>query len=311
MSCLHAVSSLLETDRSQRIGSSTWQSFVDNPFFREVDFVALERKQVEPIFVPSSEKTNFDATYDLEELLLEEAPLEARTRKQKPRAGLKADASATERRADELHKMIETLFIPFDYTSVPEERHVYVRHLVLQILTVTRNPVIAGETALEATAANAGINTEHSRAGSPTSEGGTPLVLSSQQTGGQHGDYFTGQAQRPSNFSTPRGGGFHAMSDDSLRIGPGVQANVNGTKGPQMTRTPTVSGTGVQVVFNKPIDGKTAAASSSIQASLTEDSKKPHGMLGFLNRKKGRAASPKPKERGVLGKEGARVIVSS
>ena len=37
---------------------------------------------------------------------------------------------------------------------------------------------------------------------------------------------------------------------------------------------------------------------------------KANGMLGFLSRKGGRARSPKPKEPGVLGKEGARVVVS-
>ena len=37
---------------------------------------------------------------------------------------------------------------------------------------------------------------------------------------------------------------------------------------------------------------------------------KPNGMLGFLSRKKGREKSPKPQEQGVLGKEGARVVVS-
>ena len=36
---------------------------------------------------------------------------------------------------------------------------------------------------------------------------------------------------------------------------------------------------------------------------------KPNGMLGFLSRKKGREKSPKPQEAGVLGKEGARVVV--
>jgi len=122
MVCMHAISSLLEKDKSMRIGASSWESFVDNPFFRELDFIALERKEVEPIFRPSSEKTNFDATYDLEELLLEEAPLEARTRKQKPRAELRADASDAEIRADELHRMIETMFEPFNYTTLPEHR---------------------------------------------------------------------------------------------------------------------------------------------------------------------------------------------
>lgn len=37
---------------------------------------------------------------------------------------------------------------------------------------------------------------------------------------------------------------------------------------------------------------------------------KSNGMLGFLSRKKGRVHSPKPQERGVLGKEGARVVIS-
>lgn len=38
---------------------------------------------------------------------------------------------------------------------------------------------------------------------------------------------------------------------------------------------------------------------------------KPTGMLSFLGRKKGRGHSPKPQERGILGKEGARVVIAS
>ena len=38
---------------------------------------------------------------------------------------------------------------------------------------------------------------------------------------------------------------------------------------------------------------------------------KSNGMLGFLSRKSGRARSPKPREPGVLGKEGARVVINS
>lgn len=87
-------------------------------FFADIDFDALERKEIPPVFRPSSDKTNFDATYDLEELLLEEAPLEARARRQKPRAELREDATAKEIREDELHRLIETMFEPFDYTTV-------------------------------------------------------------------------------------------------------------------------------------------------------------------------------------------------
>lgn len=45
------------------------------------------------------------------------------------------------------------------------------------------------------------------------------------------------------------------------------------------------------------------------QSMVHEDGKKSSSMLGFLRNKKGRDRSPKARERGVLGKEGARVIV--
>lgn len=41
-----------------------------------------------------------------------------------------------------------------------------------------------------------------------------------------------------------------------------------------------------------------------------KDAKGGGSMLGFLSRKKGRDRSPKPKEAGVLGKIGARHIIS-
>ena len=46
-------------------------------------------------------------------------------------------------------------------------------------------------------------------------------------------------------------------------------------------------------------------------ARLIAPGAKPGGMLGFLSRKKGRGQSPKPQQRGVLGKEGARVVISN
>ncbi|KAL9133508.1 MAG: hypothetical protein Q9175_005316, partial [Cornicularia normoerica] len=118
--CIHVMQSLLEKDTRKRIGATGFDTYTNHSFFRRIDFEALEKKQIRPVFVPSSEKTNFDATYDLEELLLEEAPLEARARRQKPRVQLKDDATDKEIRTDELHRMIETLFEPFDYTTVTD-----------------------------------------------------------------------------------------------------------------------------------------------------------------------------------------------
>ena len=113
----------MEKDRSRRIGAVSFESFTSHIFFADIDFDALERKEIPPVFRPSSDKTNFDATYDLEELLLEEAPLEARARRQKPRAELREDATAKEIREDELHRLIETMFEPFDYTLVTFQRN--------------------------------------------------------------------------------------------------------------------------------------------------------------------------------------------
>ncbi len=120
--CLYSIKAALEINPDRRLGA-TWDSFIRNEFFQPIDFEALERKEIEPVFVPSSDKTNFDATYDLEELLLEEAPLEARARRQKPRERLKDDATDKEIREDELYRMIETDFRPFDYTHAAYKKY--------------------------------------------------------------------------------------------------------------------------------------------------------------------------------------------
>ena len=82
------------------------------------------------------------------------------------------------------------------------------------------------------------------------------------------------------------------------------------------TRTASKGG-GVQVVLdeqgswadigNKDPDSERNSRSGG-SSSLVHGGK-PNGMLGFLSRKKGRQRSPKPMEAGVLGKEGARVVV--
>jgi serine/threonine kinase 32 len=71
-------------------------------------------------------------------------------------------------------------------------------------------------------------------------------------------------------------------------------------------------GGGVQVVLNETGSwSEMANQSSAMLADKNAAADKPSGMLGFWSRKKGRDRSPKAKERGVLGKEGARVIISN
>lgn len=310
MPCLHAISSLLEKNRKKRIGAIGFDSFMDNPFFRPLDFAALERKEYEPIFRPSSDKTNFDATYDLEELLLEEAPLEARARRQKPREALKDDATEQEIRAEELHKMIETLFEPFNYTTVADQRPAAVA--VSDDSTVSRasnnsantptsshSPHEWGQSKssqddqLRPTRSTTNPrSTTHSPNGSPplpaTSIVQPPTSGSPSSQRGERSDYFPadGSDTATPSFSRPMN---------------------NRQRGPQRS---TSMGGGVQVVLNETGSWSDMANQSS---SLVQNpnAEKPTGMLGFLSRKKGRDRSPKAKERGVLGKEGARVIISN
>lgn len=47
-----------------------------------------------------------------------------------------------------------------------------------------------------------------------------------------------------------------------------------------------------------------------ITTNQTAPRQKPSGMLGFLSKRNRRGASPKPMERGVLGREGARIHIS-
>lgn len=56
-------------------------------------------------------------------------------------------------------------------------------------------------------------------------------------------------------------------------------------------------------------EGRASNGSGDVREGGRSTKGKPNGMLGFLSRKKGRERSPKPMEAGVLGKEGARVVV--
>jgi serine/threonine kinase 32 len=320
MPCLHAISSLLEKNRKKRIGAISFESFQDNPFFRPLDFEALERKEIDPIFIPSSDKTNFDATYDLEELLLEEAPLEARARRQKPREALKDDATDQEIRAEELHRMIETLFEPFNYTTLTDSR---------PIAIAVADPVdsVGG-----------------SRTSNQSTSEQTPVSITSQQdpwgrplastnTKSQDGDLhatrstMTARSTQSPNGSPPLGAtqnqNPYADSPTSQRAERSDYFPVDGSETttpsfsrpmnsrPRGSQRSTSMGGGVQVVLNETGSWSEMANQSSALVQNPQAAEKPSGMLGFLSRKKGRDRSPKAKERGVIGKEGARVIISN
>ncbi|KAM4062969.1 kinase [Hirsutella rhossiliensis] len=272
LTCLYAIRAALDPNPNTRLGS-TWESFIHNDFFQELDFDMLEQKQIEPTFVPSSDKTNFDATYDLEELLLEEAPLEARARRQKPRERLKEDATQQEIREDELYRMIEKDFRPFDYTVAAYKK----------ITEATKDGV--DDSQLKAAPSNGPQPAKKDEAST------VPDKAMQQRADKRPG--------RPSRAAPPL---------------PQYQSQyVSRPSPPSKNRVASPTG-GVQVTLDGSGSWSELArqdATLPADANTAVDPKEGSGgMFGFLKSKRGRTNSPKPRERGVLGKEGARVVIS-
>ncbi|KAJ5627038.1 Serine/threonine-protein kinase 32B [Penicillium herquei] len=312
--CLRALGALMERDRSRRIGAISWESFISHQFFAEIDFEALERKEIPPVFRPSSDKTNFDATYDLEELLLEEAPLEARARRQKPRAELRDDATAKEIREDELHRLIETMFEPFDYTLVSYQGN------AADAIAASTNPEDCLPNANTTNNAPPVMNShvrqfsqpESSIRNSPLTEPAvqrlpTDVTPTISENLDPNDSASIGQPPSPSTRASasppPQHPSFHRPLPPTPR--------------PRGATRKMSKGGGVQMVLEEAGSWSELANHShtlpaeGIEGDAGKGKGSNSGMLSFLSRKKGRDRSPKPTEPGVLGKEGARQIISS
>ncbi|KAK8097903.1 uncharacterized protein PG998_013389 [Apiospora kogelbergensis] len=277
--CLYAIQAALTADPSKRMGA-TWDSFIRHQFFQMIDFDALERKEVEPVFVPSSDKTNFDATYDLEELLLEEAPLEARARRQKPREKLKDDATEKEIREEELYRSIERDFQPFDYTVAA-----YNKLAAMQNGEGESNSA-AGQTEDNSHAHGQAMSVNTAVPANPTN--GNPSLY--QAGAGQQPQQHAEAQNRPVDARRGTGEGRPGLPR-CHRIQTRMRLATTGRNLPECEQDATLPADA-----NTVTDDKNSSSSSG-------------GVFGLFGRKKGRGHSPKPKERGVLGKEGARVII--
>ncbi|EQL04014.1 hypothetical protein G6O67_008174 [Ophiocordyceps sinensis] len=278
LTCLYAIRAALDPNPKTRLGS-TWESFIHNEFFLEFDFDMLEQKQIEPIFVPSSDKTNFDATYDLEELLLEEAPLEARARRQKPRERLKEDATQQEIREDELYRMIDKDFRPFDYTVAAYEK----------ITDATKDGV---EGAQPKASQSNGPET-------PTANDASTVPDKAKQ----HRATLPRTDKRPGRQSQPAPQLPQYQSQYVSRPSPPSKNRVASPTGGMQV---TLDGSGSWSELAR--QDATLPADADMAVKLKSEGS--GGMFGFLRSKRGRNSSPKPRERGVLGKEGARVVIS-
>ncbi|KAF9578392.1 hypothetical protein BGW38_005832 [Lunasporangiospora selenospora] len=104
--CLSAMRGFLTRDPNERLGvKGGMENIRQHPFFQAGTYQSnpenwwymLETKQLTPKFQPSSDHVNFDATYDLEELLLDDEPLTYRsTRKRAQRMQKEKDKAMKE-----------------------------------------------------------------------------------------------------------------------------------------------------------------------------------------------------------------------
>ncbi|KAM0788231.1 hypothetical protein ACM66B_001385 [Microbotryomycetes sp. NB124-2] len=111
---LDCIRGLLQRDARQRLGcpgTGGLEAFKRHPWFEEYDWAVIERKEATPPFEPDSKKANFDATHELEELLLEDNPLKAKKRN--------PNIDVSQLSAD--YRMMEQNFLPYDFTRQPRK----------------------------------------------------------------------------------------------------------------------------------------------------------------------------------------------
>ncbi|KAF8943838.1 hypothetical protein BGZ47_004985 [Haplosporangium gracile] len=108
--CLDVLSKLCERDISKRLGCTPegLDAFKKHSWFQNIEWDKLVTKEATPPFEPDSKKANFDATHELEELLMEDNPLKAKKRAQtSPEVELSSEM-----------QLMEDKFIIYDFTKV-------------------------------------------------------------------------------------------------------------------------------------------------------------------------------------------------
>lgn len=103
--CVSFLLGLLERDENKRLGVDGGAERIKaHPWFSDIDWDLVEAKEMEAPFVPDQKRANFDATYELEELLLEDNPLRAKKRATRPE-GFKLSKEM---------QLIEDKFLPYN-----------------------------------------------------------------------------------------------------------------------------------------------------------------------------------------------------
>ncbi|KAI0726760.1 AGC/YANK protein kinase [Fomitopsis betulina] len=125
---IQALRMLLERDPTQRL---SWRPAEEldhvrgHPWFQPIDWDTLDNKtQISP-FIPDSKKANFDASHELEELLLEDNPLKARQRRVQDINNLSAEM-----------RQMEEQFTSYDFRKM-QRRSYYPQNQIVSTATAT------------------------------------------------------------------------------------------------------------------------------------------------------------------------------
>ncbi|KAM5532882.1 hypothetical protein V8D89_013434 [Ganoderma adspersum] len=126
---LQALKGFLERDPSRRLackpGGEDFEEVKRHPWFQNIDWETLETKEQIAPFIPDSKKANFDASHELEELLLEDNPLRARQRKERDISSLSAEM-----------RQMEEQFTPYDFKKM-QRRSYYPQTQIISTVTAT------------------------------------------------------------------------------------------------------------------------------------------------------------------------------
>lgn len=112
---IQVIKAFLERDPTRRLACKSSEEFENlqkHPWFESIDWSALNSKSLPPPFTPDSKKANFDASHELEELLLEDNPLKAKARKDRDVSSLSAEM-----------RQMEEQFTPYDFKKMQRSSH--------------------------------------------------------------------------------------------------------------------------------------------------------------------------------------------
>ncbi|KAK9237281.1 kinase-like domain-containing protein [Lipomyces kononenkoae] len=295
-----AMKGLLNVVPTNRLGATGLKTFFEEPFFEIYTPEGLEAKEYAPVFVPSKDRTNFDATYELEELLLEHTPLEGGGRGKK-RAQVKGDSCAAKLREAELHKMIENTFEVFDFS------------------TAQTDPI--SPHSLPITADNSPAKTEVPKQTQPPSP-----TSSSSWSSSELSDSLSSTQSCPSLASSETS---LSGTIPDFRIAKPTSIPQHYEFKHHPAQTPSTAGA---VQHHRRNHQRHSSTYPQLQAEEIHNLHKPtshkhrqyavgalddddllskaSSFAGLLSKKKIRPSSPRPTEPGVLGKDGARVILN-